>query len=82
MAEMTSQRRRQLGWGRPEVHAQGTPALSQRSTDRAFSVAGPEAQARELMELQHIYMDRGLNRELARQVSRTLYLQKPCDAAV
>lgn len=32
-------------------------------------MAGPEAQARELQELQWIYMDRGLDRELARQVA-------------
>ena len=56
--------------------------MSQQMADPAFSVAGPEAQARELMELQHIYMDRGLDRELARQVSRTLYVQKPCDAVI
>lgn len=31
--------------------------------------AGPEARARELLELQAIYMDRGIERELARQVA-------------
>ena len=34
------------------------------------SWAGPAAQKRELLELQAIYMDRGLTRDLARQVCR------------
>ena len=34
--------------------------------------AGPEARARELRELQAIYMDRGIDRELARKVALQL----------
>lgn len=37
--------------------------------ERVEQAKGPEAQARELQELQWIYMDRGLERELARQVA-------------
>ena len=75
-----------MGWGHVEEYAQKHRFYllchDKTMSGRFWAVAGPEAQARELMELQHIYMDRGLDRELARQVSQTLYRQKPSNVAV
>ena len=44
--------------------------------------AGPEAQKRELLELQAIYRERGLSKELARQVTAHTVLLCRCTAAV
>ena len=45
------------------------------STDTPYASPGPEAQKRELLELQAIYIERGLTKDLARQVRLR---QPPC----